>query len=316
MYRFIFFLFLLSSGSLFADPKLWMMVDNASKASKEMNFSGIINSINEKKDISATSMIHVNHDGEEFLKIEKIDGAQNLMLMYESDAVIYDNNNKEILIHKKKNARLFPNIFPTNLNKLKENYSIENGGPSRIADRPCSMIVLIPKDNFRYFYHLWLDDETHLPLKMSVIDHSKLVVENISFSKVEFLTDENINWFRPKFDPQKKYSINEHQDLTDKVRKYWKIDDIPAGFEEVSHKAKRYSGLNALAHQIIFSDGLTYISLFIHPVPKNQKPQIGSSKKGSSNIYADYKKGYQILAVGSVPIDTLTNLTEKVTLNQ
>ena len=38
---------------------------------------------------------------------------------------------------------------------------------------------------------------------------------------------------------------------------------------------------------------------------ESKKPQIGSSKEVSGNIHAEYKKGYQILAVGAVPMQTL-----------
>jgi sigma-E factor negative regulatory protein RseB len=141
------------------------------------------------------------------------------------------------------------------------------------------------------------------------------VVENIAFSNIEFFKSQDISWFSPIINNDIAYSINENKNIEETVRKFWTINDLPSGFEEVSYSAKRYAGLNAIAHQIIYSDGLSYISIFIHPVAKNQKPQVGSSKRGSSNIHAEYKKGYQILAVGAVPMQTLSYITNKVKLN-
>jgi sigma-E factor negative regulatory protein RseB len=235
--------------------------------------------------------------------------------MHEADAVIYDNDQNKILIKKKKDAHLFPNIFPSNLDKLKDSYSIGDGGDFRVAGRATQMLVLSPVDENRYNYHLWLDKKSNLPLKMMVIDNNKKVVENIAFANIEFLKSQDISWFRPNIDNDKTYSINENKNIEETVRKFWTINDLPSGFEEVSYNAKRYAGLNAIAHQIIFSDGLSYISIFIHPVAKNQKPQVGSSKRGSNNIHAEYKKGYQILAVGAVPVQTLSYITNKVKLN-
>lgn len=295
--------------------ELWLKISQASKASQDLNYSGIINTTDSKQDIQSTKMIHVNHEGEEFLKIEKIDGADNLLLMHEADAVIYDNDQNKILIKKKQDAHLFPNIFPSNLDKLKNSYSVGDGGDFRVAGRATQMLVLSPVDENRYNYHLWLDKESHLPLKMMVIDNNGKVVENIAFANIEFLQSQDISWFRPNINNEKTYSINENKNIEETVRKFWTIDDLPSGFEEVSYNAKRYAGLNAIAHQIIYSDGLSYISIFIHPVAKNQKPQIGSSKRGSSNIHAEYKKGYQILAVGAVPMQTLSYITNKVKLN-
>jgi sigma-E factor negative regulatory protein RseB len=314
MFRLLLLICLFISGAA-SSNELWLKISEASKASQDLNYSGIINTTDSNQDIQLTKMIHVNHEGEEFLKIEKIDGADNLLLMYEADAVIYDNDQNKILIKKKKDAHLFPNIFPSNLDKLKDSYSIGDGGDFRVAGRATQMLVLSPIDENRYNYHLWLDKESHLPLKMMVIDNNKKVVENIAFANIEFLKSQDISWFRPNINNDIAYSINENKNIEETVRKFWTINDLPSGFEEVSYSAKRYAGLNAIAHQIIYSDGLSYISIFIHPVAKNQKPQVGSSKRGSSNIHAEYKKGYQILAVGAVPMQTLSYITNKVKLN-
>ena len=314
MFRLLLLICLFISGAA-SSNELWLKISEASKASQDLNYSGIINTTDSNQDIQSTKMIHVNHEGEEFLKIEKIDGADNLLLMHEADAVIYDNDQNKILIKKKKDAHLFPNIFPSNLDKLKDSYSIGDGGDFRVAGRATQMLVLSPIDENRYNYHLWLDKESHLPLKMMVIDNNKKVVENIAFANIEFLKSQDISWFRPNINNDIAYSINENKNIEETVRKFWTINDLPSGFEEVSYSAKRYAGLNAIAHQIIYSDGLSYISIFIHPVAKNQKPQVGASKRGSSNIHAEYKKGYQILAVGAVPMQTLSYITNKVKLN-
>ena len=314
MFRLLLLICLFISGAA-SSNELWLKISEASKASQDLNYSGIINTTDSNQDIQSTKMIHVNHEGEEFLKIEKIDGADNLLLMHEADAVIYDNDQNKILIKKKKDAHLFPNIFPSNLDKLKDSYSIGDGGDFRVAGRATQMLVLSPIDENRYNYHLWLDKESYLPLKMMVIDNNKKVVENIAFANIEFLKSQDISWFRPNINNDIAYSINENKNIEETVRKFWTINDLPSGFEEVSYSAKRYAGLNAIAHQIIYSDGLSYISIFIHPVAKNQKPQVGSSKRGSSNIHAEYKKGYQILAVGAVPMQTLSYITNKVKLN-
>jgi sigma-E factor negative regulatory protein RseB len=314
MIKFLFLLFVSFSGMTASESDLWEKINRASLASQNLSYSGILNTVDENQDIHSTRMIHVNHKNEEFLKIEKIDGAPNLLLMHQTDAFLYYNNNDNILIQRNKNARLFPNIFPANVERLKENYSIFNGGAFRVANRQSTMIVLSPKDQYRFNYHLWLDNETYLPLKLVVIDNNQKTIENISFTNLEFLSNYDVSWFSPTVDPQKKYIINEENKISQSVRKFWSVEQLPQGFEEVSYNAKRYSGLNAIAHQIVYSDGLSYISVFIHPVPKNQKPQTGSTQKGSNNIHAKYKQGYQIMAVGAVPMNTLSILIDNVNL--
>ena len=124
MFRLLFLLLVSFSGMAATESDLWEKINKASLASQNLCYSGILNTVDEKQDIHSTRMIHVHHKNEEFLKIEKIDGAPNLLLMHQTDAVLYDNDHDKILIKRKKNARLFPNIFPTSVEKLKENYLI------------------------------------------------------------------------------------------------------------------------------------------------------------------------------------------------
>ena len=92
------------------------------------------------------------------------------------------------------------------------------------------------------------------------------------------------------------------------------MDDkkIPPGYKEVDFITKRIAGLNMLSHQLVFSDGLSYVSLFIKPITRGQKPKIGQVNLGVNNICARYQKGYQIIAVGSVPLSTCNNFSESI----
>ena len=61
---------------------------------------------------------------------------------------------------------------------------------------------------------------------------------------------------------------------------------MPAGFKEVDLISRRVNGLNLLDYQLIFSDGLAYVSLFIRPITRGTEPKEGSVAIGSTNISA------------------------------
>ena len=104
----------------------------------------------------------------------------------------------------------------------------------------------------------------------------------ISFANIEFLKSQDISWFRPNINNDKAYSINENKNIEETVRKFWTINDLPSGFEGVSYSA----GMQVLmiAHQIIYSDGLSYINIY-SPSSEESKASNRSSKRGSSNSY-------------------------------
>jgi sigma-E factor negative regulatory protein RseB len=73
--------------------------------------------------------------------------------------------------------------------------------------------------------------------------------------------------------------------------------------------SRRVNGLNLLDYQIIFSDGLAYVSLFIRPITRGTEPKEGTVAIGPTNISARYQDGYQIMSVGMVPPETVNTFS-------
>lgn len=74
----------------------------------------------------------------------------------------------------------------------------------------------------------------------------------------------------------------------------------------------KMAGINLVGNHSVYSDGLSYISLFVQPVRKGQKPKVGDLSFNATNVSARYYKGYQIMAVGSVPLKAVRNLIDSV----
>ena len=106
--------------------------------------------------------------------------------------------------------------------------------------------------------------------------------------------------------------IEKKSDKSVSHNKFWKLKNTLPGFKEVDQISQRIPGLNILSHQLVYSDGLAYVSLFIRPVAKDKRPKVGEVRIGSTNISARYYNGYQIMSVGSVPFSTVKHFSESV----
>ena len=56
----------------------------------------------------------------------------------------------------------------------------------RRSGRRTQVILVQPRDQFRYGYRLWLDDETAMPLKSQLCDRNGNVIEQILFAELNF----------------------------------------------------------------------------------------------------------------------------------
>jgi len=313
IYRLLFICFLfLSINISHSNDDPWLIIDKAAKATKLLNYKGVFHS-KHNKEIKSIEITHATNDDQEFIKMNVLDGSPGEVLSQGKTIYVYNTIEDNVIIQKRKQQRLFPAIFPGNTDVIKNFYRLSVGKNQRIAGRLSQSVVLSPVDNFRYSYHFWLDKKTSLPLKMVVMDQAKNIIEQASFTQIKMIKDKNLDWFKPEVDPSKNYIFNDKVVGQGIVKKpFWTIKKVPPGYKEIDFISKRLPGLNILSHQLVFSDGLSYVSLFIKPIARGQRPKVGQLNLGVNNICARYHNGYQIMAVGSVPLTTCNNFSESI----
>jgi len=314
IHRLLFIFFLLSSFISLShssdDP--WLIIEKATKATKFLNYKGVFRT-QHNKEIKSIEITHATNNEQEFLRINVLDGSPGEVLSQGKTTYVYNTIEDNVIIQKRKKQRLFPAIFPSNVEVLKDFYRLSIGKTERIAGRLSQLLVLSPIDDFRYFHYFWLDRKSFLPLKMVVMDKDKNIIEQASFIQIKTIDNKNLDWFKPDVDPSKNYIFDDKIVGQGIVKnRFWKVKKIPPGYKEVDFRTKRMSGSNFLSHQLVFSDGLSYVSLFIKPISRGQKPKVGHVKVGINNICAQYQDGYQIMAVGSVPTSTCNKFSESI----
>ena len=309
---FIFFLFpsFISVSHSSDDP--WLIIEKAAKATKFLNYKGVFRS-QHNKEIKSIEITHATNNEQEFVRMNVLDGSPGEVLSQGKTTYVYNTIEDNVIIQKRKKQRLFPAIFPSNVEILRDFYRLSIGKTERIAGRLSQLVVLSPIDDFRYFHYFWLDSKSFLPLKMIVIDKNENIIEQASFTQINMISNKNLDWFKPDVDPSKNYIFDDKIVGQGIVKnRFWRVKKIPPGYKEVDFRTKRMSGLNFLSHQLVFSDGLSYVSLFIKPISRGQKPKVGHVKVGTNNICARYQDGYQIMAVGSVPTLTCNKFSESI----
>ena len=312
-YRLLFICFLFSSISTsYSNGDPWLIIDKATKATKILDYKGVFHTQHDKE-IKSIEITHATNNDQEFIKMNVLDGSPGEVLSQGKTIYVYNTIDNNVIIQKRKKQRLFPAIFPSNTDSIKNFYRLSIGKSERIAGRLSQLVVLSPIDNFRYSYNFWLDKKTYLPLKMVVMDQVGNIIEQTSFTQISMIKDKSLDWFKPEVDPLKNYIFND-QIVGQGIAKepFWTIKKIPPGYKEVDFITKRTPGFNILSHQLVFSDGLSYVSLFIKPITRGQKPKVGQVNLGVNYICARYHNGYQIMAVGSVPLSACNNFSESI----
>jgi sigma-E factor negative regulatory protein RseB len=303
----------LVSLSAFADEP-WQMLEKTAYAARELNYQGqfVYQSGSQTRTVQIT---HVNNGGREMTRNVVLDGPTREVYSQGSDIVIFQPKNEKVMIEKRRGQNLFPAMLPTDLQLIKSSYTAHLATTDMVAGRAAQIIELVPNDAFRYSYKIWADTEFGLLLKMMLLNNKNETLEQIYFSQLSMLNSQDINWFQPKIDVSKNYMMEDSAPVTH-VDENWIVATLPAGYRKIDQVQRIVPGKPAPVNQIIFSDGIASVSLFIEPIGKGIRPKMGHMLVGSTNICANVIDGYQIMVVGEVPAETVQQIAKAVTFKK
>ncbi len=309
---------LFSSTSIAADDA-WLILQKSAFAARELNYQGVFVYQNGKQ-TSSVQITHMNNAGREMTRNVVLDGQAQSSQPREvysqgSDIVIMHKKNQKMVIEKRRGQNLFPAMLPTDLRPIKASYNAKLGAKEYIAGREAQLIDLVSNDSFRYSYKIWADTEYGLLLKMTLVNNKNKTLEQIEFTQLSTLNSQDLNWFQPKIDVSKSYEMQDRT-AVNHVDSDWIIAALPIGYIKVDHRALVVPGKAMPVDQMIFSDGIGSVSLFIEPITKGTRPKMGQMAIGSTHICAHVLDGYQITVVGEVPAATVMQIAKAVSFKK
>ncbi len=289
----------------------WQTLQKAAVAAHQLSYRGIF--IYESgHQTKAVQITHLNNGNGEYSRNVLLDSSPREVFSQGRDLVIFNPKKEKIIIQKRRGQNLFPAILPTQLEHLKASYALYEGEADSVAGRDARQLMLVPKDNFRHHYKFWVDQEYGLLLKYCMQNAKQEALETIAFNQVNLMEQLDLHWFRPQINTGKNYEMEDEiptEDAPDATGT-WVIPTLPTGFNKVAQIKLMAHGKTTPVTQIVLSDGLATVSLFIEPV--RQKQRVGHHTVGNNSFYAHVQNGYQITAVGEVPQETVEKIAEAV----
>ncbi|MCB5191676.1 MucB/RseB C-terminal domain-containing protein [Methylobacillus arboreus] len=294
------------------DP--WLVLKKAAQAAHDLSYAGVF-IYQSGENVKSVQITHTNSGQGEYARVVVLDGTPREMLSQGSDVVIFSPKNEKVIMEKRRAHNLFPAVLPVDIEHLKASYQARIGGTERVAGRDGRVVFLDPRDSLRYAYKFWADREYGLLLKSLMLNEQKQMLEKMAFSQVNMLEDQGMDWFHPNVDHSKHYILEEANAQPAQESSGWTVGALPAGYRKVEQVTRLVPGKTAPVTQVIFTDGLASVSLFIEPLSKGIRPKIGQTSKGATNFYANVSKGHQILVVGEVPAATVAQIGSAVSFS-
>ncbi len=201
------------------------------------------------------------------------------------------------------------------VHKLAGYYEFAMGGSERVAGHAARKILITPRDAFRYGYRLWLEKDNGLLLKSELLDESGEPVEQFMFTHVEFLDQVPESLLKPAISGQE-YTWYQPTDragappAADTGR--WEASALPGGFSLVLQRTDSMPTAREPVEHLVFSDGLSSVSVFIEPISDSRHHLEGGSRMGAVNAFGRLLDDHHITVMGEVPQATVRRIANSL----
>ncbi|MEO8485474.1 MAG: MucB/RseB C-terminal domain-containing protein, partial [Betaproteobacteria bacterium] len=211
----------------------------------------------------------------------------------------------------------FRNAFPSLSQKqqasLSQYYVIKMAGAGRVAGLEAQTWTFVPRDGMRYGHEFWTDPATGMLLKARTINENGEVIEQFAFSDVAFGVPER-DAAKPTWSATPAGWQVRHTKIGEGVigDTGWNVTKVPAGFVRIMEGRRGLRAKPDALAQIVFSDGLVAVSVFIE-TRGGQQRYYGRARQGGINQYSVKQDDYVITALGEAPAEAVRMIANSVT---
>ncbi|HSG64661.1 MAG TPA: sigma-E factor regulatory protein RseB domain-containing protein, partial [Gammaproteobacteria bacterium] len=176
---------LVSAGAWAQDASMWLARMNS--AVEQLNYRGVF--VHMQASTAETMLIvHANHDGQVSERIMSLDGAGREIIRKGEEVRCILPDSEVVLLEDSDNTSPLTAVLPNYTEALADHYDFNlHRRAARVADRRTQIISILPKDDLRYGYRLWLDADTAMPLKSQLVDETGATVEQVLFTRIEII---------------------------------------------------------------------------------------------------------------------------------
>lgn len=287
------------------------MLVRIQEAARNLDYRGVF-AYQSNGQMQSYRITHRFVNGDEQERLEVLDNVQREFHRVNDTVRCLIPDRQLVLIESRGNAR-FPGLLMANKLEFSEHYELTRSEKlGRVAGRPCVKMDIVPKDALRPQFRLCADEQTGLLLKAQVLEPSGRISQQVAFTQVDIGIPIPDSAFASPWDTSGWKKVNLEPVRVDLNAMGWSYQ-VPPGYK-VSQQARRMFQDGREVDQIILTDGLASISIFIEPYQEklSQHQSTGPQHIGSVNLYGKQVGSYWVMIVGEVPAATVQIVADSI----
>jgi sigma-E factor negative regulatory protein RseB len=302
------------SASTPADPgevRAWLM--RIHSAASHHNFQGTF-VVSGGGSVSSARIAHYCDGSNQYERVESLDGQARHVFRHNDVVQTVWPGSQVARIEQRELVMSFPALLQAGGDHIVDFYDVQRQGSDRVAGHEANVLWVKPRDAYRFGYRLWADKASGLLLRADVLGDKEELLETSAFSDVSIgvkAQPESVLAAMKKLDG---YQVMRPVLTPTRLEtEGWVLNEPAPGFRQVSCVRRPMSGVGpnesqALPSQVlqaIYSDGLTYVSVFIEPFVAQRHTRPLAASVGATQTLMRKQGDWWVTVVGDVPSATL-----------
>lgn len=292
------------------------MLARAHEAAQSLSYSGTY--VHQRgPDVHSLRIAHQRTASGTLEKRESLDGPPSETVRRGERLLTYLPQQRRILIRDRESGPSFPGLHALDAQRLTTHYRLRWLGDEQVAGRMASAWALEPRDALRYGYRFWADKASGLLLRAQTISEKAEVVEQAAFSQLS-----------PGPLPAARLAASARDtrgwrtvDVSDRpadaaTMAAWRPGWLPPGFEPAGAWVRKpapagHRGAGERdAVQLLYSDGLAGLSIFIEPWSPERSAR--PLQQGALNMVGKRHGKFWLTIVGEVPMLAVRQIADAI----
>ena len=296
-----------------ADPVTWLQ--RAADSARTLNYAGTVMHLSGER-TATTRITHIAVDGAEHEKIEALDGPRREIVRHNDEMQCFYPDAKTIRVDRRVTARFFPSLLSGPAQELGEHYRLHLGKVERVVGRDCQWIHLDPKDALRYAQRVCAELASGLLLRAKTLGAKHHVLEQFAFTDLRLGASVSRSELKSTFHAQSKDWRRDSQPLNEakRVSTGWSVAP-PPGFRLVGEMQRTMPNRAQPVSQLVLSDGLATMSVFVEPMTNAPRTAEAASEDGALSVFVRPMGEHLVTVLGEVPPAAALQVGRSVTRN-
>lgn len=290
-------------------PLQWMQ--SIQQAALRVNYSGTV--VYQADGAMSTSRItHLYDGGHSRERVQTLDGKPRefIRLRTESNDEVQCliPETRRIVVEHRAIEDPFPGLTGAPVELILGHYALKVAGLDRVAGVDCQQLVLEPKDALRYGYRLCVDPVSGLLLRAQTVDDRE-VLEQIAFAEVRIGERIERSRLKPAWSTEG-WTVERSEYRRANLSQQGWLVPVPAGFVKTKEVIRRMGSSEAM--QVVFSDGLATVSVFIEPAADSKALLDQVQTMGPTSAVARRVGNSLVTVIGEMPPTAVRSVVASV----